>query len=213
MEPEALEGRRVLRFNRTMIDSLLVAVLAGGEGRRMGGVKALRPFRGTTLLGQAVDQARGWSDRVVVVVREPAQVAGATDAALVLDRADIPGPLAGLAAALAYAGETGSALVFTLPCDMPNLPPDLPRRLAAVLGRADGAALAELDGQLQPICGLWRAASLARLPAYLATGQSSLKGFAAACGLAVVTYGAEAAAQFANANSPEELERLTRPPS
>ncbi|WP_414692442.1 NTP transferase domain-containing protein, partial [Phenylobacterium sp.] len=46
--------------------TLVVAVLAGGEGRRMGGGKALRPFRGAPLVTHAVRQARRWSDRVVV---------------------------------------------------------------------------------------------------------------------------------------------------
>ena len=54
----------------------------------------------------------------------------------------------------------------------------------------------------------WRAA-LAQLPDYLASGQTSLRGFAKVCGLVTVDFG-EAAEAFANANSPEELERLAR---
>jgi molybdopterin-guanine dinucleotide biosynthesis protein A len=191
-------------------DEMIAAVLAGGEGRRMGGVKALRAFRGAPLVVHAVQLARGWSDRVVVVVRDPAQVAGATEAALAFDRPDVPGPLAGLAGALAHAAETGAALVLTLPCDMPNLPADLPARLAAGLAPKDGAALPQVDGQLQPVCGLWRTTALAQLPAYLATGQSSLRGFAAACGCSPVDFGPDGARLFANANTPDELARLER---
>jgi molybdopterin-guanine dinucleotide biosynthesis protein A len=194
-----------------MNDSLLVAVLAGGEGRRMGGVKALRPFRGAPLVAHAVGLARRWSEQVVVVVRAEGQAAGAVDAPLVFDAGDIPGPLGGLAGALACAVRLGAARLLTLPCDMPNLPADLPQRLAAALGPDCGAALPTAGGELQPTCGLWRAAEAAeQLPDYLASGQSSLRGFAAACGLAVVDFGADAADAFANANSPEELERLAR---
>jgi molybdopterin-guanine dinucleotide biosynthesis protein A len=191
-----------------MNDTLLVAVLAGGEGRRMGGVKALRPFRGAPLVAHALGQARAWSAEVAVVVRREDQVAGAVDAPLVLDAGEIPGPLAGLAAALAHAAGAGAARLLTLPCDMPCLPPDLPQRLTAALGPEIGAALPRAAGELQPTCGLWRTGALAQLPAYLAAGQSSLRGFAAACGLAVVDFGPDAADAFANANSPEELERL-----
>ena len=56
-------------------ERLMVAVLAGGEGRRMGGVKALRLFRGRPLVAHALELARRWSDEVVVAVRSPDQVA------------------------------------------------------------------------------------------------------------------------------------------
>jgi molybdopterin-guanine dinucleotide biosynthesis protein A len=176
----------------------------------MDGVKALRPFRGAPLVAQALGQGRRWSDQVVVAVRDAGQVAGAVDAPLAFDRADIPGPLAGLAGALEHARTIGAAQLLTLPCDMPRLPLDLPARLAAALGPDDGVALPTVEGELQPVCGLWRVSALERLPAYLAAGKSSLRGFAAACGLAVVEFGAQAAAAFTGANTPEELERLER---
>jgi molybdopterin-guanine dinucleotide biosynthesis protein A len=190
-----------------VLGPLIAAVLAGGEGRRMGGVKALRPFRGAPLVAHAVGLARRWTAEVVVVVRDPAQVAGAVDAPLVLDRRDIEGPLAGLAAALAYARDAGAGGLITLPCDMPNLPADLPARLVAGLGEAL-AAMPLVDGQVEPACGLWRPAALERLAAYLAGGGSSLRGFAEACGFAPVAFPPEAAQAFAGANTPEALARL-----
>ena len=191
-----------------MDDDLLVAVLAGGEGRRMGGVKALRPFRGTTLVAHALGQARGWSRQVCVVVRDAGQVAGAVNAPLAFDDPQIPGPLAGLAAALAETEARGCGRLLTLPVDMPDLPPELPARLAAALAPGVGAVLPEAAGFLQATCGLWRASALAALPAYLASDGRSLRGFAAACGLATVTFDAAESLSFANANSPEELDRL-----
>ena len=191
-------------------EALVVAVLAGGEGRRMGGIKALRPFHGRPLVAHAVELARRWADHVVVAVRDPAQAAGAADAPLILDRADIPGPLAGLAGALDYARSLGASLLLTLPCDMPRLPPDLADRLAAAMEAGHGVALPAIDGQLQPVCGLWRVTALERLPAYVASGQSSLRGFAAASGLVAVEFGADAGPAFTGANTPEELERLAR---
>jgi len=191
-----------------MTGRLVVAVLAGGEGRRMGGVKALRPFRGTPLVAHAAALARRWSDEIVVVVRDPAQVTGAVEAPLALDDPQIPGPLAGLAAALGYARARGADFLLTLPCDMPNLPEDLAARLAASLTSERGGALPTAGGELQPVCGLWRVGALDRLAAYLAAGRSSLRGFAEACGLVTIDFGVEAGRAFANANTPEELERL-----
>jgi len=174
----------------------------------MGGVKALRPFRGAPLVAQALAQARRWSDQVVVSVRQPAQLAGAVEAPLALDRPDVPGPLAGLAGALDHAAAIGAELLLTLPVDMPCLPADLPQRLAAAMGPEHGAALPAAAGALQPVCGLWRLTARGQLATYLASGQTSLRGFAAACGLVVVEFGPEAAAAFAGANTPEELAQL-----
>ena len=69
-----------------------------------------------------------------------------------------------------------------------------------------------VGGELQPVCGLWRLRALDRLAAYVASGQSSLRGFAAACGLATAEFGPEAAAAFTGANTPQELARLEEEP-
>ena len=46
--------------------NLLVLVLAGGEGRRIGGGKAERLLGGERLLDHAIRQARQWSEHVVI---------------------------------------------------------------------------------------------------------------------------------------------------
>jgi molybdopterin-guanine dinucleotide biosynthesis protein A len=176
----------------------------------MGGVKALRPFRGAPLAAHALALARGWSEQVVAVVRDPAQAGGALDASLVLDRAGVAGPLAGLAGSLAHAACVGADQVLTIPCDMPRLPPDLPERLTAALGPKAEVALPAVLGALQPACGLWRVRALERLDAYVAAGGSSLRGFADACGVTIVHFAPAEAPCFANANTLEELERMER---
>lgn len=195
-----------------MSGELLVAVLAGGEGRRMGGVKALRPFGTGTLVSHALRLGRRWSDQAVVAVRTAAQVEGAVDAPLVLDDPALPGPIAGLAAALAYARAVNARLVLTLPCDMPHLPADFCERLQGCLGAGDTVAVAASAGRLHPVCALWRVEALDRLAAYVATGQSSLRGFAAACGMSLAEWRAAEAWTFANANTPDELTALQRGP-
>jgi molybdopterin-guanine dinucleotide biosynthesis protein A len=101
-------------------------------------------------------------------------------------------------------------MVFTLPCDTPDLPADLPERLAGAMTPEVVVVLPEVDGRLEPALGLWRVEALAALDAHLATGGRSLHGFAAAAGLARVVFGPEAAAAFANANTPEVLAQLER---
>jgi len=185
-----------------------VVVLAGGEGRRMGGGKPLRAFGGTSLVAHAVALARIWAPQVAVAVRSAAQVAGETDAPVVLDDPAIEGPLAGLASALAYAEGAGASCLLTLPCDAPHLPADLLARLAQALPVEGLVAVAASNGRLQPTCALWRPAALARLAGYLATGRRSLHGFAEACGMAVVDWQTSDGDPFANANTPEDLAAL-----
>lgn len=185
-----------------------VVVLAGGEGRRMGGDKPLMPWGQTTLIGRAVAQARAFGGEIAVAVRDPRQVAGAVDTLLLVDAADIQGPLAGLASALMFARDIGAVDVLTLPCDAPRLPLDLAQRLALDLRGGAKVAIAQSAGRLHPTCALWRTAALNVLPRYIASDQRSLKGFAATLGMACVEWSAEEGDPFANANTPEELAGL-----
>lgn len=184
-----------------------VVVLAGGEGRRMGGGKPLRPFGETTLIAHAVALARRWSPLVAVAVREPGQVEGAVEAPLVLDDPAVEGPIAGLAAGLAFAREVGAERLLTIPCDAPRLPRDLLARLEAAMADGVCAAVPESGGELRPDCALWDVAAAERLPAYLAKGGRSLRDFAAACGQAQVSWPADGGV-FDNANTPEALAAL-----
>ena len=187
-----------------------VVILAGGEGRRMGGGKPLQKLGNITLVDRALDLARAWSDTVAVAVRSADQVGDLTQVPLLLDD-ETPGPVAGLASALRFAAESGADRVLTIPCDAPHLPADLLSRLAQVIG--DGSvAVASSGGQIHPVCALWRTDVRDRLPAYLATGRSSLWGFAGACGMAVAAWDGGPDDPFANANTPEDLARL-QPPS
>lgn len=184
---------------------IAAVVLAGGEGRRIGGGKPLRRLGGLTLLERALDQARRASDAVAVAVRDPAQAPRPEGVEQILD-ADCDGPVGGLAAALAFARDRGRAAVLTLPCDMPLTPPDLAQRLARGLGD-HGAALAASGGRLHPVCGLWRVEALETLTAWAGTGGRSLKGFAAEAGFVTVDWPVEPFDPFFNVNTPGDLVR------
>jgi molybdopterin-guanine dinucleotide biosynthesis protein A len=193
-----------------MTPALAVVVLAGGEGRRMGGGKPLRLLHDRSLISLALDRARSWSPLVAVSVRSPDQV-GELDAPLILDSQDVAGPLAGLAAALAFASRASASRLLTLPCDTPDLPDDLARRLAEALGRGAGAAVARCDGRLHPICAVWDViAARTDLPGYIAEGRSSVRGFAETVGLQAVDWDAGSAPAFRNLNTLMDLRDAAR---
>jgi molybdopterin-guanine dinucleotide biosynthesis protein A len=184
-------------------DKLAVAVLAGGDGSRIGGGKPLIRLGGKTLIERAFDRARIWSNQVVVVIRTPDQL-GEHVLPWIADAAGIDGPLAGLAAALEWACRLGADALVTIPCDMPFLPGDLATRLREEAGEHD-AALASSAGELHPVCSLWRNAAIYEFPRYCASGRRSLRGFAEQLGFAEVVWPAEPSDPFFNINSPDDL--------
>ena len=187
----------------TTLEDIAAVVLAGGEGRRIGGGKPLRLLGGETLLARALGQAAAFSDRVALAVRAPGQVEAPGGVAVIPD-APVEGPLGGLAAALEYARHEGRAAVLTLPCDMPFTPVDLGARLGAAIGE-HAVALASSGGRLHPVCGLWRVTALDHLPAYAASGRRSLWGFAEAVGFTAVDWSVAPADPFFNVNTTEDL--------
>lgn len=183
-----------------------IVILAGGEGRRMGGGKPARELGGSSLLGRTRDAARRWSDVVAVAVRSPDQIAGLDlDGEVITDVEGVPGPLAGLAAALDWAEGRGSDRVLVLPCDMPFLPYDLPERLSRALTPTAGAAVAASGGRLHPVCGLWRTTARAVLDDQVRQNRLSLTALAERLNRGVADWPAAAVDQFTNLNTLADL--------
>jgi molybdopterin-guanine dinucleotide biosynthesis protein A len=185
-----------------------VVVLAGGEGRRIGGGKPQRRLGGRSLIERALGFAGELSPHVALSVRVAGQGAGAVPE--LIDDPQLEGPLAGIGAALRFAEGRGLDQVLTLPCDSPFLPADLLVRLGAALAPGKGAAIPSSGGRLHPICGLWRREVMARLADYAGSGRRSLHGFAEFVGCAVVEWSVQPVDPFFNVNSEEDLRRAER---
>ena len=186
-------------------EDIVAVVLAGGEGRRIGGGKPGLMLGGRTLLDRALERAEGYAAKVGIAVRAQSQIVAPTGVTLLTDDPSIAGPLSGIASALAFAKQQGAAAVLTLPCDAPFLPDDLAMRLAEALTPGLGVAVAKSGRQWHPICALWRAGLDQALRTYAATGRGSLMGLAEAVGWTPVDWIAEPVDPFFNINSREDL--------
>lgn len=122
------------------------AVLAGGAGRRVGGDKAMLRFEGRRLIEYplAALQAAGLT---AFVVCRPETALPPLEVPVVHDAGEIRHPLAGVLAALDHAGGP----VVVVATDMPDLPPQLLRRLAGA-DPARGAVVASVRGAIEPLC-------------------------------------------------------------
>jgi molybdopterin-guanine dinucleotide biosynthesis protein A len=135
-----------------------VVVLAGGAGRRFGGLdKSGLDVGNRSLLDRVLD-ACGGADLIVVVGprRETSRPVRWT-------REDPAGggPVAGLAAGLPL---TRAAVVVVLAVDLPFLTAATVDRLAAVVadGRSDGAVLTDATARDQPLTAAYRREALVR---------------------------------------------------
>lgn len=187
-------------------------ILAGGRGRRLGGDKALRLLAGRPLLSWVAAAARPQVDWLILNASAPADrfaalwAGGPAEPVVPDDLPDHAGPLAGVAAALAWAGQhrPQEARLASFPCDTPWFPDDLVVRLGRALDAAPAAGLAYavLKDQPQPLLALWRCTGAPELRRYLAVeGGRRVDSWLVRAGAVGVRFAFPAW----NLNRPEEL--------
>ena len=182
-------------------------VLAGGLGRRMGGIdKGLQELRSRPMVHWVVERLAPQVDELLINANQNGERYAAFGHRVVPDEIpDFAGPLAGLHAALSAASHP---LVATAPCDSPFLPADLISRLFQVL-TATGAdlAVARTFDQPHPVFCLCRRDVLPHLTEFLAGGGRKIDRWYATLKVVEVAFDDEADA-FENINTREELGRF-----
>jgi molybdopterin-guanine dinucleotide biosynthesis protein A len=186
-------------------------VLAGGLGRRMGGVdKGLQPLDGRPMVAHVIDRLQPQVAELLINANQNLDAYAAFGYRVIPDSiAGFAGPLAGLERGLASAA---NQLLVTAPCDSPFLPGDLVARLWAGLSTAAAdLAVARTGDQPHPVFCLCRRDLHGHLAAYLAAGGRKIDHWYAALSVVEVDFSDEATA-FDNINTRVELEAAsTRP--
>jgi len=130
--------------------SVIGCVLAGGKSSRMGQDKALLPFCGRPMIQHIVEILEGVFSTVVISSNN-------NEAYTFLQHptyADIfqnCGPLGGIHAVMV---KTNTNKIFVTACDTPFLTTELIRYILNNCGEAE-IAVTEMDGIVQPLCGLY----------------------------------------------------------
>ena len=183
-------------------------ILAGGHGRRMGGVdKGLTSLRGRPLIAWVLERLAPQVGELFINANQNLDQYRALGYPVVSDEiGGFAGPLAGLQAGMRAAR---TAFVLTCPCDSPFLPMDLATRLFAALNGAD-LAVVKTGIWHQPVFALVRTALLPNLTAFLEKGGRKIDAWYATLKFVEVVFDDEEAA-FSNINTPDELRAFESP--
>jgi len=186
-------------------------VLAGGQGRRMGGVdKGLQPLRGRPMVAWVIERFAPQVDEILINANQNLERYGALGHRVIPDEIrGYAGPLAGLHRGLTEAAHN---LVATVPCDSPFLPRDLVARLRAALEQKQSdIAVARTGDQPHPVFCLCRRSVLPGLTAFLAGGGRKIDAWYANLKVAEVAFDDNPGA-FSNVNTEAELKAFEEGP-
>jgi molybdopterin-guanine dinucleotide biosynthesis protein A len=185
-------------------------VLAGGMGRRMGGVdKGLVLLSGQPMVAQVLARLAPQVGALVINANQNLERYAAFGHPVVPDDVGgFAGPLAGLHAGMSRAT---TPYVATAPCDSPFLPDDLVARLAAGMTRQRAQlAVAHTFAQPHPVFALVERSVFPHLTAFLRDGGRKIDAWYATLRVVAVPFDDEEAA-FRNINTADELAAATAP--
>lgn len=191
-----------------------IAIMAGGESRRMGRDKAALELDGKTLLDGLIDEALAAGDTVAVIGRTGER----DDVTWLEDEQTGLGPIGGLKTALTHLDRP----VVLVACDMPRVDRDALAWLIDAFtsesglpgsdGRArcpgsDGVAVTR-DGQLEPLFSVYSPNVLPLIAERIAHDRLSVRRLIEAGDFEQIEAPAGVADKLTNVNTPEEFERL-----
>ena len=184
-------------------------ILAGGQGRRMGGVdKGLKILRGKPMVEWVIERLAPQVHEVLINANQNLEQYVALGYRVIPDEiAGFAGPLAGLHRGLTQASHE---LIATVPCDSPFLPRDLVMRLRAALEKNHAEiAVARTGEQPHPVFCLCRASVAEHLAAFLADGGRKVDAWYASLQTIEVDFDDQPEG-FRNINTLEELQGMDR---
>lgn len=176
-------------------------ILAGGQGSRIGGDKALRDLRGLPMIEWVLGAIMPQGTEIFISAND--NQAALEDLGYPVISDMLPGyagPLAGLQAAMTQASREW---VASVPCDTPFLPEDLIARLLEAAADAE-ASVAVVNGRRQPTIALYRKNVLPKLNAYLESGERKVGAWLDKLQVREVVF--QDAEAFVNINSLDELD-------
>lgn len=182
---------------------MTLAVLAGGQSRRMGRDKAFLPYGRSTLIEETVRPLEKLFNEVLVVV-SPGQDVPSLSWRTAADDVSGEGPLRGILTGLRNARNEA---VFILACDAPGLSAAVVQKIAAASAGADIAIVVTYGGLREPLLGVYRKSVVPDIEALLRSGERSILPLFGRVKMREVPF--ERRDIPANINTPEEYRAFT----
>lgn len=196
-------------MNIPSCDQVTGLILAGGQARRMQGQdKGLLTCAGRPLIAYAIDILKPLCGRLLINANRSLASYQAFELPVIPDQAQgFQGPLAGILTALRC---VDTPYLIAIPCDSPCLQSaTLARLLSALIQTRAEIALAHDDLRLHPVVIALRTGLADDLADYLAAGERKIDRWVERHRWVAVDC-SDCPWQFANINTPQELEALER---
>ena len=193
-----------MSFTRADITAV---ILAGGQGRRMGGQdKGLIEFGGEPLAATLVAQLAAQDVATVINANRNHERYREFGCPVISDELeDYQGPLAGFASAMAA---VDTRFILTLPCDGPRLAEDYVARFLDAMNATDARVLVAFDGErIQPVHAMMRCELLPDLRRFLDSGERKIDRWYAEHDFGQVDF-SDHADMFRNINTPDDRASL-----
>jgi molybdenum cofactor guanylyltransferase len=186
---------------------ITAVILAGGQGRRMGGQdKGLIDFNGRSLAAILVERLEQQGVDIVINANRNLTKYRQFGHPVISDQLeDYQGPLAGFASAMAA---VDNPFILTLPCDGPLLTEDyLARFIDAYAGKPAAILVADDGERLQPVHALLRVDLLPSLTGFLDSGDRKIDRWYAQHDYTRVDF-SDCAGMFRNINTASDRDTL-----
>lgn len=178
-------------------------ILAGGKARRMGGQdKGLIPYQGRPLIAHVLERLEPQVQAILINANRSHDQYAQFGHPVIADAEDgFLGPLAGILAGLRAAQ---TELLLCVPCDSPEIGPDLAAKLTSPFEQAGARiGVASCAGRLQPVFAVLHTDLSGALDEFLRHGGRKIDEFYGAQGFEEVSF--ENPDEFRNINTHEEL--------
>jgi molybdenum cofactor guanylyltransferase len=186
-------------------------ILAGGQGRRMGGQdKALLRLAGISLIDHVFQRLSPQCGAIAISANGDGARFSRLGLPVLPDvLPDWPGPLAGVLTGMHWAAAHGFSHLVSVATDTPFFPTDLVARLQATVSPAGLTLAASPDAngtlRLHPTIGLWPVALHDDLSRWLLQGNRKVRLWADRAGAATCSFSAAPFDPFFNINTAEDL--------
>jgi molybdenum cofactor guanylyltransferase len=191
----------------TTVNDITAVILAGGQGRRMGGQdKGLIEFNGKPLVEILIAELERQSLGIVINANRNLDRYRDYGFPVINDQLqDYQGPLAGFASAM---DSVDTDFILTLPCDGPQLAADYAARFIASQQQSGASICVAFDGErLQPVHALIKVDLRASLGQFLDSGDRKIDRWYALHDY-VQTDFSDRGEMFRNINTPSDQQTL-----